>query len=86
MRLRKISCHSLPRRAAWSDAIRPPAQLANSTEPHMHTVPQSVAERGERPHLEPEAWVRAGISRSHAYELMAAGKFPRPVKVGCAFH
>ena len=50
----------------------------------MHTVPQSVAERGERPHLEPEAWVRAGISRSHAYELMAAGKFPRPVKVGRA--
>ena len=37
-----------------------------------------------RPHLESQAWHRAGISRSHAYELMAAGAFPRPVKIGRA--
>jgi len=37
-----------------------------------------------RPRLEAEAWVRAGISRSHCYELMATGEFPRPVKVGRA--
>lgn len=36
------------------------------------------------PSLEAEAWKRAGISRSHAYELIAAGEFPRPVKVGRA--
>jgi predicted DNA-binding transcriptional regulator AlpA len=39
-----------------------------------------------RPQLEPEAWKRAGISRSQAYELMAAQPpgFPRPVKIGRA--
>ena len=50
----------------------------------MHPLTPSVTDRGARHQLEPEAWVRAGISRSHAYELMAAGKFPRPVKVGRA--
>lgn len=37
-----------------------------------------------RPRLEPQPWHRAGISRSHAYDLMAAGAFPRPVKIGRA--
>ena len=37
-----------------------------------------------RPALEPQAWVRAGLSRSHAYELMTRGEFPRPVKIGRA--
>lgn len=41
-------------------------------------------ETGPRPHLEPEGWRRAGISRSHAYELISQGRFPRPVKVGRA--
>ena len=41
-------------------------------------------EAGLRPQLESEGWRRAGISRSHAYELIAQGRFPRPVKVGRA--
>lgn len=49
----------------------------------QHNTP---ADRGPRPQLEAEAWKRAGISRSHAYELMAATPpaFPRPVKIGKA--
>jgi predicted DNA-binding transcriptional regulator AlpA len=41
---------------------------------------------GQRPQLEAQAWKRAGISRSHAYELMSAHPpaFPRPVKIGKA--
>ena len=37
-----------------------------------------------RPRLESQPWYRVGISRSHAYDLMAAGVFPRPVKIGRA--
>jgi predicted DNA-binding transcriptional regulator AlpA len=37
-----------------------------------------------RPTLEAQSWVRAGLSRSHAYELMSRGEFPRPVKIGRA--
>jgi predicted DNA-binding transcriptional regulator AlpA len=32
----------------------------------------------------PAAWKRAGISRAYAYELVAANKFPKPVKIGAA--
>lgn len=52
----------------------------------MSTTQHTPNEAEPRPQLEPEAWKRAGISRSHAYELMAAQPpgFPRPVKVGRA--
>ena len=43
------------------------------------------AERNNaRPQLEAASWRRAGISRSYAYALIAAGKFPRPVRIGNA--
>jgi len=38
----------------------------------------------DTPRLIAEGWRRAGISRSLAYELMAAGRFPRPIKIGTA--
>jgi predicted DNA-binding transcriptional regulator AlpA len=50
----------------------------------MSSTQQNANETGPRPQLEPEGWKRAGISRSHAYELMSAQTFPRPVKVGRA--
>jgi prophage regulatory protein len=52
----------------------------------MRDIQQRPAEAITRPQLEAEAWKRAGISRSHAYELMAAQppEFPRPVKIGRA--
>lgn len=50
----------------------------------MSEAQSSVSCRKPHPSLEAEAWRRAGISRSHAYELIAAGEFPRPVKVGRA--
>ncbi len=52
----------------------------------MSDTQHTPNEAGLRPQLEPEAWKRAGISRSHAYELMAAQPpaFPRPVKIGRA--
>ena len=53
---------------------------------HTNTVPPFPNETTVRPQLEAGAWKRAGISRSHAYELMAAHppEFPRPVKIGKA--
>ena len=50
----------------------------------MHSQLHDTRSHHPRPTLEAAGWVRAGISRSHAYELIAAGKFPRPVKVGRA--
>jgi predicted DNA-binding transcriptional regulator AlpA len=52
----------------------------------MEATQQTPTEHGHRPQLEAEAWKRASISRSHAYELMAAQPpaFPRPVKIGKA--
>ena len=52
----------------------------------MSTTPCGTNEAGPRLQLEAQAWKRAGISRSHAYELMAATPpaFPRPVKIGKA--
>lgn len=34
--------------------------------------------------LEAKPWSRVGLGRSYTYALIAAGKFPRPVKVGRA--
>lgn len=52
----------------------------------MQVPQQAPTEPAQRPQLEAGAWKRAGISRSHAYELMAATPpaFPRPVKIGKA--
>ena len=52
----------------------------------MQDTQHTPAEAGQRPQLEAQAWKRAGISRSHAYELMSATPpaFPRPVKIGKA--
>ncbi len=50
----------------------------------MEATQQSPNLLDQRPQLEAEAWKRAGISRSHAYELMSARAFPRPVKIGKA--
>lgn len=52
----------------------------------MSDTQHRINEAGQRMQLEPEAWKRAGISRSHAYELMAARPpaFPLPVKIGRA--
>ena len=54
----------------------------------MSGTQHNTNEAGQRPQLEPGevAWGRAGISRSYAYELMAAHPpgFPRPVKIGRA--
>jgi len=52
----------------------------------MQATQRNPTDHGPRPQLEAEAWKRAGISRSHAYELMAAQPpaFPRPVKIGKA--
>jgi predicted DNA-binding transcriptional regulator AlpA len=47
----------------------------------MHTTSLT---NGSAPRLEAEAWHRAGISRAHAYTLMASGQFPRPVRIGRA--
>lgn len=45
---------------------------------------ESHEPQGHSARLEPEGWRRPGISRSHAYELMAANAFPLPVKIGRA--
>lgn len=52
----------------------------------MQATQHTPAHPGARPQLEAQAWKRAGISRSHAYELMSAQPpaFPRPVKIGKA--
>lgn len=52
----------------------------------MPATQHVATDHGPRPQLEAQAWKRAGISRSHAYELMAAQPpaFPIPVKVGKA--
>lgn len=52
----------------------------------MQATQHNPTDRGPRPQLEAAAWKRAGISRSYAYELMAAQPpaFPRPVKIGKA--
>ena len=52
----------------------------------MQATQHTPTEGGPRPQLEAQAWKRAGISRSHAYELMSATPpaFPRPVKIGKA--
>ena len=52
----------------------------------MNVTKEIPADRSQRAQLEPAAWKRAGISRSHAYELMGAQPpaFPRPVKIGKA--
>lgn len=50
----------------------------------MYTAQNTHVETTVRPQLEAGAWTRAGISRSTAYELMAANPpgFPLPVKIG----
>ena len=50
----------------------------------MQATQHTSTDGGSRPQLEAQAWKRAGISRSHAYEMMAAGDFPKPIKVGRA--
>ena len=49
----------------------------NSVSPTSPTHPNASPFR-----LESKPWLRAGISRSHAYALMAEGNWPRPVKAG----
>jgi prophage regulatory protein len=53
----------------------------------MSTIEETSGTPNEKPlRLETgeAAWARAGISRAYAYDLMARGEFPRPVKVGRA--
>ena len=52
----------------------------------MQATQNTTTDHAARPQLEAQAWKRAGISRSHAYELMSAQPpaFPRPVKIGKA--
>jgi predicted DNA-binding transcriptional regulator AlpA len=38
----------------------------------------------DRAALESMPWNRVGICRAYAYELMARGEFPRPLKIGRA--
>ena len=80
----QLSTDFVPVQRGFDDLAHPPGSPVNLKEPQMSEAYSTIRCGELHPSLEAEAWKRAGISRSHAYELTAAGKFPRPVKVGRA--